>query len=164
MMDYNLRKVDKKDGKQVIDIFNYYIENSFAAFLDNQMSYDKFEALVDLFKGYPFYVIEDEKKGVIGFGFLGTYHPSIVFSRTAEVTYFILPSHTRKGLGTELLNILTVEAKKMGIFTLLANISSLNQPSINFHLARGFKECGRFESIGRKKGTEFDIVWVQKFI
>lgn len=117
-----------------------------------------------MFEGYPFYVIEDEAQDVIGFGFLGTYHPSVVFRRTAEVTYFIMPSHIRQGLGTRLLNVLIAEARKMGISTLLANISSLNQPSIEFHLARGFKQCGRFERIGLKRGTAFDIVWMQRFI
>lgn len=163
-MDYNFRKVKKQDGHQIIDIFNYYIENSFAAFLDSKLSYDKFEPFVELSQGYPFYVIEDGTKTVIGFGFLGRYHPSLVFNRVAEVTYFILPSHTQKGLGTKLLDMLTAQAKKLRVDILLANISSLNQTSIKFHIARGFEECGRFEKIGLKQGTNFDIVWLQKFI
>lgn len=162
-MNYKFRKVGKKDEHQVIDIFNYYIEHSFAAFLDNKLTYDKFEPLVALAQGYPFYVIEDGKT-VIGFGFMGRYHPSAVFSQVAEVTYFIMPPHTRKGLGTKLLKILTAEAREMGIKTLLANVNSLNPASIQFHLSQGFRECGRFERIGRKQGTDFDIVWMQKFI
>ncbi len=139
-MDYNFRKVNENDGQKVIDIFNYYIENSFAAFLDTKLSYEQFQPLVELFKGYPFYVIEDERYGVIGFGHLGKYHPSDAFNRVAELGYFILPAHTQKGLGTRLLNILSTEAKELGIETLLANINSLNQASINFHLAHGFNK------------------------
>jgi phosphinothricin acetyltransferase len=114
--------------------------------------------------GYPFYVIEDEAYTVIGFGFLGKYHPSAVFNHTAELTYFILPSHTHKGLGTKLLHILMAEAKQRGVETLLANISSLNPVSLKFHLAQGFRECGRFERIGRKQDTAFDIIWMQKSV
>lgn len=163
-MDYKFRKVNENDEQPVIDIFNYYIENSFAAFLDTKLSYDQFQPLVELFKGYPFYVIENDLNGVIGFGHLGKYHPSESFNRVAELGYFILPAHTQNGLGTKLLNILSTEAKKLGIETLLANINSLNQASLNFHLKQGFTECGRFIRIGKKQCTDFDIVWMQKFI
>lgn len=163
-MDYNLRKVTENDADKVIDIFNYYIENSFAAYLDQKLSYETFPALVALAKGYPFYVIESNEGGVIGFGFLGRYHPSPTFNQVAELTYFIMPNHTKKGLGSKLLTVLSDEAKAIGIDSLLANINSLNQPSINFHLAQGFEECGRFVRIGNKQGTDFDVVWMQKFI
>lgn len=163
-MEYKFRRVTKNEGKQVIDILNYYIENSFAAFLDNKLDYGSFQPLLAMNRGYPFYVIADETDAIIGFGFLGRYHPSEAFNHVAEVTYFILPPYIHKGLGTRLLNILSVEAKKLGIETLLANITSLNQPSLGFHLAQGFTECGRFVRVGRKHNTDFDVIWMQKFI
>jgi L-amino acid N-acyltransferase YncA len=162
-MEYKFRKVNEKDAAQVIDIFNYYIENSFAAFPDQALSYDIFGPLLAMTSGYPFYVIED-KTGILGFGFMGRYHPSGVFDRVAELTYFILPPHTHKGLGTKLLNMLVNEARDLGIETLLANITSLNQASLDFHIANGFEECGRFVRIGKKHNADFDVVWMQKFI
>jgi phosphinothricin acetyltransferase len=163
-MNYNFRKVEENDGQPVIDIFNYYIENSFAAYLDQRLGYEVFPSLVGLAKGYPFYVIEHSEDGIIGFGFLGRYHQSQTFNRVAELTYFIMPAHIKKGLGSKLLKVLSDEAIAMGVDTLLANINSLNQSSLNFHLAQGFKECGRFVKIGKKQGTDFDVIWMQKFI
>jgi L-amino acid N-acyltransferase YncA len=163
-VEYTFRRVNKNDAIPVIDVFNYYIETGFAAFLDKKLDYASFQPLLALSEGYPFYVIENEAGAVVGFGFLGRYHPSAAFNKTAEGTYFILPAHTGKGLGTRLLNILSSEAKDLGIKTLLANITSLNQPCVSFHLAQGFTECGRFVRIGRKHDTEFDVIWMQKFI
>jgi phosphinothricin acetyltransferase len=163
-MEYKFRRVIKHDGKQVIDIFNYYIDNGFAAFLDQKLSYDSFQPLLEMINGYPFYVIEDKTAAIAGFGFLGRYHPSESFNHVAEATYFIMPSHTQKGLGTKLLHILSAEAVELEIESLLANIISLNQPSLSFHLKQGFTECGRFVRIGRKNNTDFDVVWMQKFI
>ncbi|HWP97074.1 MAG TPA: GNAT family N-acetyltransferase [Syntrophomonadaceae bacterium] len=163
-MEDKFRRVKETDGIQVIDIFNYYIENSFAAYLDTKLSYDTFEPLRGLAQGYPFYVIENERDGVIGFGFMGKYHPSQAFNQVAELTYFLSPLHINRGLGTKLLNILIAEAKELGVETLLASINSLNPSSVNFHLVNGFKECGRFIGIGRKQGTNFDVIWMQKFI
>ncbi len=162
-MKCTFRKVKESDGEQVIAIFNYYIENGFAASLENILDPGMFPSLMELTQGYPFYVIVDGHT-VIGFGFLGKYHPGRNFDRVAELTYFILPEYTRRGLGTQLLKHLISDAKQLGIETLLGNINSLNQASLEFHRRQGFTECGRFERIGQKMGTIFDVVWVQKFI
>jgi phosphinothricin acetyltransferase len=60
------------------------------------------------------------------------------------------------------MEILTSEARRMGVTTLLAEVSSLNEISLNFHKKNGFRECGRLAGVGRKKGQVFDVVWLQK--
>ncbi|MEJ1730175.1 GNAT family N-acetyltransferase, partial [Escherichia coli] len=72
------------------------------------------------------------------------------------------PQHTGKGLGTKALKRLEEDALKVGIKTILANISSMNSRSIDFHKKNGFVECGRFQKIITKMGTPFDIIWMQK--
>ncbi len=37
----------------VIDIFNYYIENSFSAYLDRKVPYDFYDIFLSMMKGYP---------------------------------------------------------------------------------------------------------------
>lgn len=78
--------------------------------------------------------------------------------------YFIDKTHTRNGIGTRALNKLEGDARQLGIKTLLASISSENPQSLSFHRKNGFKECGRFEKIIKKRGKQFDIIWVQKWI
>jgi len=53
---------------------------------------------------------------------------------------------------------------KKGITNILANISSLNSRSIDFHKKNGFVECGRFKNVGRKKEQLFDTVSMQKML
>ena len=163
-MDYVIRKFEPEDQNPIIDIFNHFIENSFAAYPEKRVEYDFFENFRKMTKGYPFYVIESPENKLIGFGFLHPYHGYKVFNRVAEITYFILPEHTRKGLGETLLDILINETKSLKIDTLLANISSLNETSLNFHVKNGFAKCGQFKSIGKKFNQDFDVVWMQKFI
>lgn len=163
-MAFKIRYVTDEDKNAVIDIFNYYIENSFAAFFEKKVSYDVFEQMKQLAYGDAFYVIEDDDSQVIGFGLLKKFHPSEVFNHTAELGYFIRHDYTVKGLGTLLLAQLIRDAGKMNIRVLLASISSLNEKSIGFHKKHGFFECGRFEGVGQKHGQIFDLVWMQHFI
>jgi phosphinothricin acetyltransferase len=68
------------------------------------------------------------------------------------------------GIGSKILERLLSEAGQKGITNVLASISGPNEASIAFHARHGFIECGRFRSALRKKGTEVDVVWMQRML
>ncbi len=164
MIETHITPISLEDRKPVIDIFNYYIENSFAAYIEKSVSYGFFDFLLKASDGFPAIVIKNGEGGVIGFGMLRPFHPFPVFSKTAEISYFISPDWVGKGLGNKMLAHLIKKAEEKGITSILASISSLNQPSIRFHQKNGFLECGRFEKVGEKKGQVFDVVYMQKIL
>jgi L-amino acid N-acyltransferase YncA len=81
-----------------------------------------------------------------------------------SITYFMRPEQTGKGVGSLMLEYLVEEAKKKGISSILASISSLNETSLRFHQKHGFGECDRFRQVGKKKGKFFDVIWMQKML
>ncbi len=161
-MDYSLETLSASHRQPVIDIFNYFIRNSHAAFLDEPVDYHFFDHLLKLSRGYPALVVKDAAQQVVGFAFLRPHYSEYTFRRAAEITYFILPEHTRQGLGSAILELFMEQAEALGIDTILACVSSKNPESLNFHQKNGFRECGRFAKIGRKFGEDFDVVWLQK--
>lgn len=152
------------DGKAVIDIFNFFVENSFAAYPEEKVDLSFYDHFMEMAEGYPSTVVRDEFKNIVGFALLHAYHGAHSFKRCAEITYFLLPQHTRRGIGGRVLAAFAKEAKEMGIDTILASISSLNQNSIRFHQKQGFVECGRFRRIGKKFDQDFDVIWMQKWL
>jgi len=148
--------------RPVIDIFNYYIKNGFEAYREIPLGYEYFDSILEKSKEWPAIVAKAPSNDVIGFAYLHPYSNIETFKRTAKVTYFIHPEHTRKGVGKGFLEELVLRARRFGVDNLLAHISSLNEASLNFHLKNGFQECGRFKKIGRKLGRDFDIIWVQR--
>lgn len=164
MTEYSCGPLLETDGKAVFDIFNYYVRNSFAAYPEQEVPYEFFGMFLEICKNYPSVVVKDSKKNVVGFGMLKPHNLMPAFRHTAEITYFIQPDQTGKGLGRKMLSLLETEGKKQGISTILASISNLNEGSIRFHARNGFSECGRFIRVGQKNGVFFDTVWMQKFI
>ena len=156
--------ITEENRTEIIDLFNYYIENSFAAYPEQKFPYDFFSLFLDSCRDYPSLVAKLPGGTIAGFGMLRAHNPMPAFRHTAEITYFIRPDWTGKGLGTEMLKHLETAGKTQGITTILASISSLNEGSIRFHARHGFSECGRFVKVGMKKGVTFDTVWMQKFI
>jgi phosphinothricin acetyltransferase len=161
-MEYSISPISKEDRESIIDIFNYYVENSFAAYPEKKLPYHAFDMFLQMSNGFPTGSIRDPNGRIVGFGMLRAHNPMPTFTRTAEVTYFMHQDHTGKGLGKMLLGYLEKGAVEKGITNILASISSLNPGSINFHQKNGFVECGRFSRVGIKNGREFDMVWMQK--
>lgn len=163
-MEYSMSPISNEDRKSIIDIFNHYVENSFAAYPETKLPYEAFDKFLQMAQDYPSAKVKDKNDRVIGFGLLRAHNPMPTFAVTAEITYFIHPDHTGKGIGTKLLRLLEKEGKQKGITNILANISSLNPRSIDFHKKNGFNECGRFKNVGNKKGRVFDTLWMQKML
>jgi L-amino acid N-acyltransferase YncA len=163
-MEYSLSPITAPDGNAIIDIFNYYIENSYAAYPEHPVPYAFFGMFLEICRNYPSVIVKGTDGTVAGFGMLRPHNPMPAFSHTAEITYFIREDLTGNGLGSRMLDYLEDAGRKKGIATILASISGLNEGSIRFHARHGFEECGRFERVGMKKGVVFDTVWMQKFI
>lgn len=145
----------------IASVFNYYVITSIAAYpskqLEGKFFYDSWKSNIN----YPFYEVIHDDEG-IGFSYMRPFHSADSMSKSVVFTYFISPSHTGKGIGQKLLDLLIKDGRKMGKSNFLVNISSDNEGSINFHTKHGFKECGCFRSIGKKDSKEFDMIWMQK--
>jgi L-amino acid N-acyltransferase YncA len=161
MVEHTIREARDADRRQIVDVFNYHVRNSFAAYPDTEAGLGFVDALRNMAKGFPFLVIEVDQR-VVGFGLMRRYHNYETFKRTGLLTYFLLPEYTGLGWGSELLDRLIREAVARGMDNLLASISSRNEQSLAFHKKHGFVECGRLRDVGVKFGKSFDVVWMQK--
>ena len=164
-MNIIFEKMTETHSKEVLDIFNYYVENGFAAYPNAKLPYEYFSKFLEISNGLPAYVIKNkDTEKVTGFCFLKPYNPLPTFKETAELTYFIEKDFVGIGIGKSALNLLEEEAKELGIKHLLANISSKNEQSLKFHIKNGFIECGQFHNIGKKNGENFDIIYMEKIL
>jgi phosphinothricin acetyltransferase len=163
-MKYKIEKMTSKHREAVIDVYNYYVENSYAAYTDEPVGYAYFDVFLGMSRGYPAVVVKDDTDKIVGFAFLSALHNARSFGKAACVSYFILPEHTGKGVGKTILETFERKAVEMGVESILASASSLNPGSVRFHQRHGFEECGRFRGVGVKFGRSFDMVWMQKRI
>ena len=162
-MNILFEKMGVEHQNEVMDIFNFYVENSTSAFADSTLPKPFFAMIMKRSEGYPSYVLKNtETNHVIGFCQLSPYNPFSTFKGTACVSYFIAKEYTGKGLGGKCLARLEAEAAAMGITNLLAEISLENVGSIAFHKTHGFVIAGELKDIGCKFARKFSIVYMQK--
>lgn len=160
-METQIRAVEDRDWGSITGIFNHYVTESYAAYPEESVGESFFRDRHAAHPGYPF-VVADGDDGVVGFAYLSPFHPVPTMRHTANLTYFLHPAHTGRGLGTVFLERLLEAGVDIGISNFMAHISSENPGSIRFHQRHGFVECGRFVNVGLKNGRSFDMVWMQK--
>jgi L-amino acid N-acyltransferase YncA len=163
-MDYPMRLAADSDAQAVADIFNHFVENSFAAYPSLPVDRSFLGRLQTLAGRLPTYVIETPTGKVVGFAGLRPLHMADSMARSAEATIFILPAHTHCGVGSAVMKRLEEDARALEVDTIIGGASSHNEASLQFQRRHGFVECGRFRRVGRKFDRDFDIVWMQKFL
>ncbi|WP_269850919.1 hypothetical protein [Methanosarcina horonobensis] len=52
-MKYEFSPISSEDREAIIDTFNYYIENSFAAYPESKVPYEFFSFFLQTISGYP---------------------------------------------------------------------------------------------------------------
>lgn len=98
-MDYSLEKMSASHRAAVIDIFNYFVTHSYAAYLEEAVDYPFFDHFLKMSRGYPALVLKTGDQRVVGFGFMRPHHLAESLKRAAEVTYFITPGIHPAGAG-----------------------------------------------------------------
>ncbi|MDD4050441.1 MAG: hypothetical protein PHR28_00900 [candidate division Zixibacteria bacterium] len=75
-MDYIIRDVEEEDKEAVTAVFNYFVDNSFAAYPSTHVDESFYNRLRAIGAGFPFLVVEADGRGVIGFAQLRPHHPA----------------------------------------------------------------------------------------
>lgn len=159
--EMSIRTMQESDCDAVMRIFNHYATTGFAAYPDSPLPPQFFSLLRE---GALSAVVLDVDGVIAGFGLLKPFLPFPVFRKTGMLTYFIAPEATGKGFGTRLLERFFEDARRIGLKTLVANMSSMNEPGIRFHKRHGFREAGNLSGVGEKFGKPFDVLWMQRAV
>lgn len=106
-------------------------------------------------------VVDD---AVLGFAYSGPFRDRGAYDRTREVTVYLDPAATGRGLGRLLYDDLLARMRAAGVRTALACIALPNDASEGLHRACGFERQGVLREVGRKFDRWIDVVWWQRML
>lgn len=162
-MNVTFEKLSEIYKEEVMDIYNYYIENTFAAYPGNKLPSRFFDKLTEEIKDYPAYVVKYKDK-VEGFCFLNSYKNYKTFKETAVINCFLSYNVKGLGLGDYCLKKLEEDARERGIKNILAIIPTKNKFGVRYYHTNGFRTCGTISDIGTKFGESFGLVIMKKVL
>lgn len=156
-----IREVRNNDAKAIIDIYNYYIKHTVITFEEEMITSDEIlKRMLLIQKNYPWYVyIEDGK--VIGYAYANKWKERSAYRFAVEISIYLEPGHTGKGIGSKLMKHLLENLKLRDIHCVIGGITIPNAGSIAIHEKFGFKKVAHFEKVGYKFDKWLDVGYWQ---
>jgi len=161
-MEVRFFNIKNNDFEVIKDIYNYYVLNTTVTFHINPVDTDELKSNIHV--NHPKYKsILIKYDGIIcGYGYLTQFKDREAYMNTSEISIYLKPEYTDKGIGRKAVAFLENEARESGIKVLLAIISGDNLKSIKFFESLSYEKCAHFKRVGEKFGKRLDVVAYQK--
>ena len=157
----SIRPALEKDQQAIMEIYNEAVENTTATFdtekrsIVNQMEWFRKHK-----HNHP--VIVGEENGMIkGWASLSPWSDRKAYDGTVEVSVYVHHEHRGKGIGKKLLEIITLEGKRVKNHMIISRISAGNEISIHIHEQLGYRHIGVMKEAGIKFGRLIDVNMMQ---
>ncbi|HSP11616.1 MAG TPA: GNAT family N-acetyltransferase [Salegentibacter sp.] len=156
--EIEIREFLKEDFPAVKQIYQMGIDTGIATFetmAPNWETWDKkFRSDLRL--------VALDKSEISGWIALSAVSARPVYSGVCEVSLYVHPKHSGRGIGRALLKAIITESERKNIWTLQAGIFPENIASIKLHKAEGFREVGFREKIGKRDGVWRDNIFLER--
>ncbi|HHW9616057.1 TPA: N-acetyltransferase family protein [Staphylococcus aureus] len=157
-----IRCAKKEDLNAILAIYNDAIINTTAVYTYEPQTIDERIAWFETKQRNhePIFVFE-ESGSVLGFATFGSFRPWPAYQYTIEHSIYVDASARGKGIASQLLQHLIVEAKAKGYRTLVAGIDASNEASIKLHQKFNFKHAGTLTNVGYKFDYWLDLAFYE---
>ena len=182
-----VRPATGADLPGVLAIYNHYVLNTVTSFLVQEAKLDYVRGAFERAKerGLPYFVAVQDGD-VVGYAYASPFRGFMLgYGHSVEITIFLRPTYTKKGLGSRMMKALLDTLKitkhisreasyedkpiEFDVWNVMA-IMSVDDKSEDgtcgmglrdWYEKWGFKVVGRLEGIGWKKGRRLDTMYME---
>lgn len=147
-----IRDYEPRDLAAVLQICNHYILTSTATFEVTPLTP---EEMARRMEGA---MVCETDGNVAGYAYVHPWKERPCYWPTVEITIYLHPEATGKGLGRELVTALLHRTKAKEV---IACITADNKPSIRLFESLGFRQVSYFRGVGEKFGQTLDVTDLQ---
>ncbi len=159
----NIRLATTKDAPALLAIYSQYIDTPISFEFTLPTTKEFSERIAHTLQTYP-YLAAQEDGHIIGYAYAGQVFSRPAYQWGAELSIYMSPTVTGRGLGTQLYLQLMERLKMQGVRTVYGCVTTPNPASERLHDRLGFERLGLFRSAGFKNGAWHDITWFAKTI
>ena len=152
-----IRSATERDIPLITEIYNEAILTTTATFdTEIKSEEDRLQWLQNHTASFPV-IVAEENKTVIGWASLSKWSERSAYDSTAELSVYVDKNHRSKGVGKQLMEVITISGREAGLHTLISRITEGNEKSIYLHERLGFQNVGTLREVGRKFGQFLDV-------
>lgn len=162
-----IRPLTAADAEAAAAIYNHYVATTTATFQTEPVSPD--EWLASATGGergrHCAWAIEGEPGGELaGYLLVAPFKSRCAYRDTAEVTVYLDPGATGRGLGRAALAYADAHAKDADLHALVAVVCAENTASLAAFERAGYERAGLLREVGIKFGRRLDVVYLERLL
>jgi phosphinothricin acetyltransferase len=154
----DIRDLRPEHWPEVASIFQAGIDTGHATFETAPPSWEQWDRAH--LPGLRLVATDDGR--VLGWAALSRVSTRPCYAGVAEVSVYVVPEASRRGVGRALLEALIARSEDAGIWTVQAGIFPENTASLALHERCGFRIVGTRERIGELHGVWRDVVLMER--
>lgn len=161
----NIRIVNiEQDAKHILEIYEPYILNTTITFEYNKIPLKTFQQRMKIIMQQFPWLVYEEKGEILGYAYASSFHEREAYAWDCEASIYIKQDYKKKGIGSQLYNVLFDLVKRQGYYNIYALIAMPNPNSVSFHKKHGFQVDGIHKKTGYKFGQWIDLMMLSKTI
>lgn len=158
-----IRLAGAQDTESLRALYAQYIDTDITFEMTLPSLAEYLRRVEDTRSEFPYLVCELDGR-LIGYAYAHRIREREAYQWSAELSVYMDPALTSKGLGRLLYTTLIRLLKLQNIRTVYGGVTGSNLGSIRFHEKQGFSLLGCFHNIGYKNGRWLDVLWYEKQI
>lgn len=161
-----IRTAIPSDAELIAQIYNHYVVNTVVTFEEASVSVQTMSDRINetLDENLPWLVAEDTNNQLIGYAYASKWKGRCAYRYSVEVTVYLSPDVTAKGVGTKLYEALFKELKNRSYHVAMGGISLPNPASVGLHEKFGMQKVAHFKEVGFKFDQWVDVGYWQGMI
>lgn len=157
-----IRAATTADAAACAAIYGHYVRTTAVSFESEPPSAAEMTRRITAHGSSHAWLVAVDDGGVLGYAYGSPFSPREAYSWTAEVSVYLAPGATGRGLGRALYEALFDRLAARGIRRLQAGVALPNDASLALHRGLGFEDVGTFRRVGWKHGRWWDVHRMQR--
>ena len=155
------RPATLEDQSAILDIYNEAVLNTTATFDTEERTMEKQLLWFHSHRQRHPVVVAEVAGSILGWASMSPWSERSAYDASVEVSVYVHADHRGNGVGTRLLELITLAGKEAGNHTVISRITSGNDVSIHLHEKLGYRIVGTLKEVGFKFGRYLDVVLLQ---
>jgi len=157
-----IRMATLQDAEKILAIYAPYVENTAVSFEYEVPSLHAFEQRMEGIMAFYPYLVWEEEGEILGYAYAHRHQERKAYQWNAELSIYLHPDATRRGLGSKLCLALLNLLRLQGVKTAYSCVTLPNAASEALHAKMGFSPAGVWQNAGYKFGLWRNVGWFQK--
>ncbi len=157
-----IRRVETTDAMEIARIYNYYITETVVTFEEEAVAASEIARRIEDVRSESLpWLVAEERGEIVGYAYATPWRSRSGYRFSAEITVYLAPEHSGKGIGSKLYAELFPLLQARGIHAVMGGIALPNEASVALHEKFEMRKVAHFEAAGFKFNRWIDVGYWQ---